>query len=86
MRTQGGWVSVHLKGSADRLRLRLYSPAMTLVDTVEVSGVPAGWQRLALGPLQLQSLAPGLYFFTVQAWRGSAESPSVAPGRLVLIH
>lgn len=58
---------VKLKGRADRLVLRLYTPAMNRVFGVESGPGIAGWnQAQALLPA---GLASGAYFVTVQAGR-----------------
>lgn len=85
MTLRGGYVSVKLQGPADRLRLKLYTPAMVLVAEVDGPGRGPGWGRLTLGPALWQGMAPGLYFYTVAAELGSVHSAPVAPGRILLV-
>jgi hypothetical protein len=62
-----------------RARVRLWSPSLALVLTAESGPLPAGWGQV---PLPLERLAPGLYFYSVEAWGERVQALGSAKGRL----
>ena len=63
------WVSVKLKGGAEKLEVRLYSAAYNFVTRFENEGpYGEGWVNL---PLVLDDLPNGVYFIEVWAYRES---------------
>jgi hypothetical protein len=77
------WVAVRLEGRYESLRLRLYTPAMTLVSEVTMSGGVAGWRQVALGPELWTDLPAGIYFYSLSVYREGKSSLVTAPGRIV---
>ena len=66
-----------MDGSADALRLELYSDAMTLIQRRELSvSLQRGWCSVALPPDFLQGLPNGLYFLRAQPQRGGQKGES----------
>lgn len=70
-------IKVELLGDCDTVLLRLYTPAMVLVAEVELGPASAGWVTLVL-PVDKASVLPsGIYYYSVEARRGSAHSAAV---------
>ena len=80
----GGWVQawVQLKGSADKVQLRIYLPSMVLRQQLELPApMQAGWNQ---GALDLGGLPNGLYYVKAVACRGGEKSPPSPALRLVV--
>ena len=75
--------ALKLAGPADRAVIRLWTPALVLVGTLDSLPLGAGWRTVPI-PASLWALAPrGLLYATVQLQRGAQRSLPVAPLRLV---
>jgi hypothetical protein len=69
-----------LDGAAERVRLRLYSPAMVLGAELEAEAAfTVGWNQ---AQFSVPALASGLWFCVVQAQQGSRQSLRAPPLRL----
>lgn len=79
-----GGVALKLAGPADRVTLRIYTPALVRVASVESGPLPQGWGTLAL-PRAMAQVPSGLYYYELGAARGSANARPVI-GRLVVLH
>lgn len=76
-------LKLKLSGSAQRLRWKLYTRALVVVDTVERgASLPTGWgqQRLSLPP----DLPSDLYYLELQVQRGEVKSHRVLLKLMVL--
>ena len=71
-------------GDCDGLRLRLYTPAMACVGSVDLGSQPKGWDRVALPAGLAQGLKSGVYYYSLQAGRGAAQSLRVLGVWMVL--
>jgi hypothetical protein len=73
----GAVAMLELAGAADEVRIRIYTPAMTLA--AEFSGGPfrPGWARVALPEDIYTSLNSGLYYLRLEARRGKTVSRPV---------
>lgn len=79
-------LKVRVQGRADALRLKLWSPAYTLVDTMDFNGpLGPGWVTLPLRGQDWVGLGNGLYFLTLEARRGIQAAPKVPPARVILL-
>jgi hypothetical protein len=75
-------VALKLGAAVTQARVRLWSPAMALVLTAVSGPLAPGWASVTLPQDQMARLAPGLYFYTVEAWGERAEALGAAKGRL----
>jgi hypothetical protein len=78
-------VSVHVKGRADRLRLKVYTRALICVGSTELLNTPSGWNQIPLPGAVVLSAGPGTYFYVVSGERGSTKTVKNATGRLVVL-
>jgi hypothetical protein len=78
-------VSVHVRGRADRLVLKLYSRAMTCLGSREVSNTSGGWVQIALPESFVNDAGAGTYFYVVSGERGQARTVQDAVGRVVVL-
>jgi hypothetical protein len=70
-----------LDGSAERVKLKLYSRAMVCVELLEASGsYQAGWNQ---ADFAVPELPAGAWFGTLHAYQGSLESAERPPLRLL---
>jgi hypothetical protein len=73
-----------VQGPSDRVRVRIYTPAMVLVDELDLPGrSEPGWIRVALPASLWQGLSPGLYYYSLSVQRGDLHSPPAVPGRIL---
>jgi hypothetical protein len=75
---------VDLSGGADRVELSVWSVALRRLDGGSVGPLHPGWVALPLPAGFLKQAAPGTYYFSVQAFRGAAQSPPRL-GRFVVL-
>jgi hypothetical protein len=73
---------VLLDGPADRVTLKVYTPAWVLVGESEAGPLSKGWGRVPM-PIGLAQAPRGLYYFSVQAQQGERRS-SPRGGRFYL--
>jgi hypothetical protein len=79
-----GYISLKVQGPSDRVRVRLYTPAMALVEELDLPGSSqSGWIRVALPASLWQGRSAGLYYYSLIVERGDLQSPPVAPGRIL---
>jgi len=81
----GGWARawVELKGSADKVLLRVYMPSTVLRQQLEIpTTMQAGWNQ---GVVDLGGLPNGLYYVKAVACRGGEKSPPSAALRMVVV-
>jgi hypothetical protein len=64
-------ILLKLQGQAQRVRVRLYSPAKVLLAELESPGGGPGWIRVPLTGLELPN---GLSYYSAQALRGTVRS------------
>jgi hypothetical protein len=69
-------IAIQLAGPAQRVTLKVYTPAWVLVGVSESGPLAKGWVRLPL-PKALFQAASGLYYFTVRADDGGRFSPAL---------
>lgn len=72
-----------LASAADKVTLKIWTPALVLVGKVESGPLGPGWQSLSLGPDLQASLPRGLFYYSLSAQQGTRRSLPRAPGRLV---
>lgn len=77
-------LAVKVQGACDRLELRLYTPALTLVLLASGPGGSAGWIHWALPSGWQAGLAPGVYYAQVRAYRGAVKSQPALAKMLLL--
>jgi hypothetical protein len=71
---------VDFSGPAESLRVRVYTPALSLIEEREIQQrFSEGWARVRL---DLMELPPGLSYLSLQAKQGKRASPPVPPLRL----
>jgi len=75
---------VRLDGDCERVRLRIYSPALLRVLQLDTGALHTGWNTVAL-PSEWAALPAGLYFARATAQRGSEQSLPSHAIRLVLL-
>lgn len=68
---------VELSGAADRVELIVWSVPLRRLVKVDLDSLGPGWEALPLPADFLHNIGPGLYYVTVQAWRGPAVTPRV---------
>ncbi len=66
-------IAFELEGPADRVSLKVYTPAWVLVAAEESGPVSAGWNRIAW-PRALQGAPKGLYYFVLKAQQGARQA------------
>lgn len=76
--------AVEMLGDCDGLRLRLYTPAMACVGSMDLGAQPKGWNSVALPAGLAQGLRNGVYYYSLQAVRGPARSLRVLGVWMVL--
>jgi len=64
---------VYLEGPADRVTLKVYTPAWVLVGLSENGPLAKGWGRVPM-PSEVAQAPRGLYYFSVQAQQGDRRS------------
>jgi hypothetical protein len=74
------WLAVKLQGNAERLEVRLYSPAWILFERFEAGPLTKGWNQLPLP----DAAARGLQYFKVCAVDAGRRSEARI-GRLVYL-
>jgi hypothetical protein len=80
-----GHVGVKVKGSCDKVSVKVYTPAMVCVGKREVLGSNgAGWVNVELPPEFVLGSANGLYYYVVSVERGKIKGLKPATGRVVL--
>jgi hypothetical protein len=77
------YLAVKLKGPAESVQVRLYTPAWIRLGAVHSAAMAAGWQRVDLGSA-LDAAPGGLLYFVVEAKAGSRLSPALR-GRLYVL-
>lgn len=73
-----------LAGPSDRVVLRVYTSAETLIGQSEHAACGAGWVTLAW-PLELALQANGLYFYEVRSKRQGQWDLGPGIGKLALL-
>jgi len=74
-------IAVLLAGPADSVEIRVWTVALVLATDIESGDqtLSQGWNEISLPEDFLQKSAAGLYYVTVSARRGAAETTSSAP-------
>jgi hypothetical protein len=78
-------IAVHLKGSAERLTLKIYTRAMVCVGSLEQGAVGPGWHRLPLPSEFSADAGNGTYFYVVSAYRRGEKTVQDAVGRITIL-
>jgi hypothetical protein len=77
-------VAVKLKGSAEKLTLKVYSRAMTCLGTYESGPLGPGWQRMPLPQAFIDQAGNGTYFYVVCGERKGSKTED-AIGRVTVL-
>jgi hypothetical protein len=67
-------IAIEMAGPAQRVTLKVYTPAWVLVGCSEAGPFAAGWDRLPW-PTEMKGAPRGLYYFVVQAQEADRRSP-----------
>jgi hypothetical protein len=77
-------LALEMKGASDGLTLKVYTPAMACVGRAELGAQARGWVQVALPDDLVRGLPGGVYYYSLQARRGAAQSKTVIGVWMVL--
>jgi hypothetical protein len=80
-----GSVAVQLNNKVDKLTLKIYSTAMTVIDSVSSGPSAAGWSAISLPPTFLATATNGTYYYVITAEKTGSPTRTAGTGKLLIL-